>query len=223
MRIELSGSSNYYENHHILPKSLGGVNNSYNMVLLTPREHFICHWLLIKIYPKGSNERKKMLYAFWSMKLKPTQKCERYINARAYELLRKEYVNVHRENMKVKQGGVNNSHFGKHWYTNRDTGENKHFKNPPNEKWIKGKNLFAGQTDKLPIKKYEHIKYVKELWNLYHNGNYSNVEQFCKQNNVKDVRQKFRRIIPYFKRICETSKHNRFDFPSNKNLVGVFE
>ena len=164
-----------------------------------------------------------MLYAFWRMRCNPSPNYKRYINSRAYEKLKIEYVQNFSSFMKEKQKGSNNSNFGKHWYTNRDTGENKHFKNPPNEKWIKGKNLFAGQTDKLPIKKYEHIKYVKELWNLYHNGNYSNVEQFCKQNNVKDVRQKFRRIIPYFKRICETTKHNRFDFPSNKNLVGVFE
>lgn len=41
----------YYEAHHILPKCLGGSNDKTNLVLLTPREHFVCHQLLVKIYP----------------------------------------------------------------------------------------------------------------------------------------------------------------------------
>lgn len=39
----------YFENHHIIPKSLGGGNNRENLVLLTPKEHYICHLLLTKM------------------------------------------------------------------------------------------------------------------------------------------------------------------------------
>lgn len=43
------GQLDYYtERHHILPKSLGGVNSTQNLVLLTAKEHFICHHLLTK-------------------------------------------------------------------------------------------------------------------------------------------------------------------------------
>lgn len=50
---------NYYERHHILPKSLfpNWKTKKSNLVLLTAREHFIVHQLLIKIYP-DSNEMK---------------------------------------------------------------------------------------------------------------------------------------------------------------------
>ena len=43
----------YYELHHILPKSLFPLwkTKKSNLVLLTAREHFICHKLLTKIYP----------------------------------------------------------------------------------------------------------------------------------------------------------------------------
>ena len=43
----------YYESHHILPKSLYPLwsNNKHNLVLLTAREHFVCHLLLTKIFP----------------------------------------------------------------------------------------------------------------------------------------------------------------------------
>lgn len=223
MRIELSGSSNYYENHHILPKSLGGVNNSYNIVLLTPREHFICHWLLIKIYPKGSNERKKMLYAFWNMRKNPSPNYKRYINARAYELLRKEYVNVHRENMKVKQGGVNNSNYGKHWFTNRNTGESKHFIIAPDETWIEGRNLFRGENEKINYFNLNQRIFIRKMWDKYHSENWTSVTNFGEANNIIECRRKFRRWIPYFKKLSDKTKHNRFNFPSNKDLIGVYE
>lgn len=41
----------YFECHHILPRCMGGDNSPDNLVLLTGREHFIAHKLLLKIYP----------------------------------------------------------------------------------------------------------------------------------------------------------------------------
>lgn len=40
-----------YEIHHILPKCMGGDNNSNNLCCLTLKEHLIAHLLLNKIYP----------------------------------------------------------------------------------------------------------------------------------------------------------------------------
>lgn len=44
----LSRANEYTERHHILPKSLGGGSGDDNLVRLTFREHFLCHWLLVK-------------------------------------------------------------------------------------------------------------------------------------------------------------------------------
>lgn len=55
-----------YENHHIIPKSLGGSNSRENLVLLTPREHYLCHRLLVEIH-KGTPNEHKMYYAMWCM------------------------------------------------------------------------------------------------------------------------------------------------------------
>lgn len=38
----------YTEKHHVIPRSLGGSNDEYNYVLLTAKEHFVCHHLLTK-------------------------------------------------------------------------------------------------------------------------------------------------------------------------------
>jgi len=42
--------SDYYEKHHILPRSLGGDDSKDNLVKLTAKEHFVAHLLLAKIY-----------------------------------------------------------------------------------------------------------------------------------------------------------------------------
>ena len=40
----------YVERHHILPRALGGTDDSSNLVALTAREHFVAHVLLAKIH-----------------------------------------------------------------------------------------------------------------------------------------------------------------------------
>jgi hypothetical protein len=50
----------YYENHHIIPKCLNGIDEKENRVLLTAKEHYLCHKLLIFIYPNN----KLIIWAF---------------------------------------------------------------------------------------------------------------------------------------------------------------
>lgn len=38
----------YAEVHHIVPRSLGGSNEKSNLISLTPRQHYIAHWMLWK-------------------------------------------------------------------------------------------------------------------------------------------------------------------------------
>jgi len=71
------------EKHHILPKSLGGTNDKNNLLYLTPKEHFIAHLLLTKMYT--GKEKAKMVFAFSKMcQNNPNQK--RKINSRYFEL-----------------------------------------------------------------------------------------------------------------------------------------
>lgn len=60
----------YSEKHHIMPKSMGGNDSKGNLVRLTAREHFICHWLLTKMVI--GNNRNKMLYALNGMRRNKT-------------------------------------------------------------------------------------------------------------------------------------------------------
>lgn len=66
----------YYEAHHILPKSIypdykSFKEHSWNKVLLTPKEHFICHLLILKHYQHEGDIRseQKMSRAIFKMNL----------------------------------------------------------------------------------------------------------------------------------------------------------
>lgn len=154
----------YFESHHIIPKSLGGVNFLYNRALLTAREHFLCHWLLVKIYPVGTDAHNKMLMAFWRMQSQNNQH-NRYIFSHAYEKLRIEYATHIGTLTRISQHGERNSHYGTKWYTNYETGESKTFKGkPPSKLWVAGRYLFNGQSSSIrnlvePIIK-KRIKYI---------------------------------------------------------------
>lgn len=47
----------YFEKHHIIPRSWGGSDDNSNLVLLTAKEHWIAHLLLSK-FAKGQNKYK---------------------------------------------------------------------------------------------------------------------------------------------------------------------
>jgi hypothetical protein len=67
----------YVEKHHILPRALGGSDDSSNLVALTSREHFVAHVLLAKIH--GG--------VMWSALLLMKGK-NKYTNARLFEIAR---------------------------------------------------------------------------------------------------------------------------------------
>jgi hypothetical protein len=101
------------ERHHILPRSLGGTEDISNIAFVTAREHFVCHWLLIKIYPIG-DAHWKMLNALRMMRAEnPNQK--RYntkITSRVYAKLKQEYSLL----QSAKTKGENNPMFGDKFY-----------------------------------------------------------------------------------------------------------
>ncbi len=129
--------SGYTENHHIKPKSLGGTNDKNNLVKLTAREHFICHYLLAKMYKKESFEWYKMNNAFMIMKCSSLNQF-RYFNSRLYESLKINFSSVISKN----QFGKNNSNYGTIWICNLELKENKKINKIDDipDGWIKGRN-----------------------------------------------------------------------------------
>lgn len=89
--IERSKNRNifgYTEKHHIIPKSLGGTNSKTNIVVLTAREHYLCHLLLTKM-TTGKN-RIRMIHAAVAFTSWASKRHERTIkiNSRIFQTLK---------------------------------------------------------------------------------------------------------------------------------------
>lgn len=83
-----SFNDNYYENHHIIPKALGGNNSKQNLVKLTAREHFVCHLLLVKMVLLASH-RRSMAFSLITMRRSNGGGRKNSINSRKFELAKK--------------------------------------------------------------------------------------------------------------------------------------
>lgn len=77
----------YYEEHHIIPKKLGGSNARDNLVYLTAREHFLCHWLLTKMCDTKEHQLR-MHRAFWCMS-RSSKNHVRKVTSAQYEVAKK--------------------------------------------------------------------------------------------------------------------------------------
>lgn len=72
-----------FHGHHIIPRCLNGSNEKSNIVVLSPREHFIIHHLLWKAFPQTS-----LTFAFRSMVHGTKKYGSNKITSRVYEKLR---------------------------------------------------------------------------------------------------------------------------------------
>jgi hypothetical protein len=145
----IKGGDIYYEAHHILPKCIGGEGNESqwkthpNIILLTGREHFVAHKLLVEMHPNNHS----LMWALHRMMFSKNKKTERLYNpsSRDYERFRVEFSKMvskqqsnvpkseeHRKNLsKSKKGtkmsesfinnlketmkGENNPNYGNKW------------------------------------------------------------------------------------------------------------
>ena len=98
--LRKKGNGNYYEAHHILPKSLFPLwkKRSSNLVLLTAKEHYFCHELLVKIFPS-----KEMSCALWFLSNHKNYK----VSLKQYE--RAKYLKY------LSSLGKNNPNYGNKW------------------------------------------------------------------------------------------------------------
>jgi hypothetical protein len=83
-KAKISIRDEYTENHHIVPKCMGGSNHCENLVRLTYREHFLCHWLLCKMYP----DNHKLKSAFAKM-LEVTKTKQRIVTSKQFESVKR--------------------------------------------------------------------------------------------------------------------------------------
>lgn len=82
----------YFEKHHIVPICMNGTNDKSNLVLLTAREHYLCHWLLWKIHK--DNFALFRAYHKMSFSKNSFQERDYKISSKQYEILRLEHIRI---------------------------------------------------------------------------------------------------------------------------------
>jgi hypothetical protein len=172
----------YVEKHHIIAKCLGGTDDKDNLVILTYREHFIAHWLLVKIYKNHSG----INYAFLCMLRK--QSDGRILNSRMYETIKKNF-----------------SKFKKLYCTIENSGKSENSRNAARKRMTE-RNPMTLHPEKnrtaQPIRVYfydgrvEEFKYAKEL-SLKYSINYGTVKLILRNKQTGSKKygiQKIERI-----------------------------
>ena len=111
----------YTELHHIIPKCLGGLDTVDNLVELTAREHFICHWLLTKMVT-GTKQQYQLWNAFSCMLYRERPGQERYkVSSKIFESIKIAGSKIKSERFKGENNpmfgkrGVLSPNFGKQW------------------------------------------------------------------------------------------------------------
>lgn len=90
-RSKVKGGT-YYERHHIIPTACGGLDHEDNLVLLTAKEHFVAHMLLIHCY--DGVYKSKMASALWYM-CKGYKHSQRSFSSSQYKYAREQYNKNH--------------------------------------------------------------------------------------------------------------------------------
>ncbi len=157
----------YSENHHIVMKSMGGIDDSENLVRLTGREHWVAHLLLHKIH-----NNIKTAHACHMMTMRCEERGISWIkNSRMYQHIREACAKLTATRMSIYQQGTRNSQFGTRWICNVFLKENKKItkdeKIPDN--WVLGRNKW--KEPKL------HTKNCQFCFNEFHSK--KKKQQFC--------------------------------------------
>ena len=132
----------YIERHHIVPRCMGGKDAKDNLVALYPEEHFLCHILLLKIYP----EQKNLIIA--------VNKMCRPINAgrkkrKLYGWLKRKFS----ERQSEIQTGNGNSQFRTRWITNGSDVKKISSSDDIPSGWVLGRKIKPPKVNKRKLKK----------------------------------------------------------------------
>lgn len=129
----------YVEKHHIIPRCLGGNDDKFNLVELTPEEHYVAHQLLVKIYPDNHKLARAVAMMITN---RPSNKM--------YGWVRRRFSIVQSES----QRGQRNSQYGTLWVHNPMNGKSKKIKGDIEDGWVRGR---------MPIAKPPKVDKRKEI------------------------------------------------------------
>ena len=198
----------YAEEHHIVPRCLGGTDDANNLVNLTAEEHYVCHQLLVKIHPDNIGLVRAAMFMSAGHIVGPKR------NNKTYGWLKRRFSDY----MK----GPNNPQ-----KLNPRSGDRHHYYGkgrPPSEEWLteEGREILSNKMmgDKNPcsgLKPWKHPRatdYTKGIWSnadeIYKVWLHNDMPSYCRllalttTGNYKDSDYytkvgPFMNIVKYFR------------------------
>lgn len=158
---DLIKDGKFFNIHHIIPRSLNGLNEESNLIKLAHREHFIAHLILWKCgYREMASSFHFMVH---------NNRFDNRITSKSYETLKVDYSN----SLTFKFSGENNPMFGKNAYEFKTEEEMK----------IVGEKISYALTNRTPQQKKERREKVKKYW--------ENMPESVKKERKEKLSEKF--------------------------------
>lgn len=155
----------YYEEHHIKPKCLGGADIDKNKVLLTPREHYVCHKLLTFIYPKND----KIVNAYFRMTFSKTQGY--IVSSRDYAYARELMATTPKSEETKKKIKDNHSHYWKDKHHSEETRKKQREKSLGRKATIEARKNMSNSRIGMKFSK-DHCENIRKSKTGENNPNY---------------------------------------------------
>ena len=166
----------YTEQHHVVPRCMGGSDTKDNLAVLTAEEHFVAHQLLCKIHPENS----KLWWALNAMSMSPGGNGQRNNNklyawhkrrvAKASSVLHKGKKNSPETRAKMSAARANRTDEQKALESSRKSASHKGLKHSAETKAKigaanKGIQLFGEKNNNFRPITEEEVKAIKSIPN----------------------------------------------------------
>lgn len=208
-RQQIPYKEGYHEKHHIIPRSIGGTNESDNIVCLTAREHFIAHLLLSKMFIEGSINWIKMQKALLLMFSESIDQI-RYTPSRWYAHCRERIAMANSFN----QSGKGNSQYGKCWIYHNILKQSKSIHREDLAQYL----CEGWQVGR--IIKWDKLINIKKERNTKSKVNHTNIHKLSKEEQTKKYTEWYQIYNQYgWEKFCQITGYSK----SKPNLVTRFK
>ena len=217
------------EVHHIIPTSIGGLDEDSNKIALLAKEHFMAHVYLWVIH-HDDEFHDQMTYALMNMH-KGTKNGSRkelrdfILMSEDYQQAREEFGKITSMIFSEANKGYKNPHFGKHWY--KDPNSKKcslFFDGEQPDGWTRGKHITEKEKqsaslavkgkvwitnidtheNKLTRKEDAEVLVNSKMWR------YGHTQHQISENGLANIRASFK------------TRQYRYHQPSNKGKSRYF-
>ena len=185
----------YSERHHIVPRCMGGSDEDFNLVRLTPEEHYVAHQLLTKIHPLNV---KLIRAVVMMMPNRPNNKMYGWVKRRFSKAQSEALSGSGNSNFGVKRKGVNKNGVCRqvrmeHLQSYLDDGWSRGFVNTTKKEFTRTKRKIDKNT-----RREQKINELRALLQIYLEHGFVGVQRAGYKYSQQNLVAGFKKLLPEF-------------------------